>query len=241
MLKDVFKEYRENFFKFTIYFILSVILKIISSKLSLSFADSWSLNLTIDFSLFLNKEFFLIILLSLVEIYVFIYGLIISRNIIVLAPISQKEAFTEASSYYPKMVIINFVFSFLLIVALLGLQFLIKIVPFNFLILGLYTIFFVIFISLISVFMSTIENCIVYYDEKVFFLIKEGIEIGKGHFFKILGILLIGSVFDKILSSNLFKVGGMDLYLDDIFNSLYSIYLSLYVMSIIKKRGRVSL
>ena len=169
MLKDVFKKYRENFFKFTIYFILSAILKIISSKLNLSFIDSWSLNLTIDFSLFLNREFFLIILLSLVEIYVFIYGLIISRNIIVLAPISQKEAFTEASSYYPIMVMINFVFSFLLIVALLGLQFLIKIVPFNFLILGLYTIFFVIFISLISVFMSTIENCIVYYDEKVLF------------------------------------------------------------------------
>lgn len=176
----------------------------------------------------------------MIQIYITAYGLTIIRHILLENPIDQNEAFSNAFSYYSRLLIFNLIFIGITIIVILLSIVSVLLAPYNLALLAFNTIFFLIAAIVLSIFLGTIQNYMVYYDDNISFSIEQGIKIGKRYFFKILGLLLIATILGGIVSSKIFKTNIITLSLGILIATIYSIYLNIYIMNLCKNWGRVN-
>lgn len=240
MMKEIFEKYRKNFSKFSIYFALSVIIELISFKLKLPFTNASGIGQKFNFESFFSIDLLKVIVISLVEIYITAYGLTIIRHILLENPIDQNGAFSNAFSYYSRLLIFNLIFIGITIIVILLSIVLVMLAPNNLALLAFNTIFFLIATIVLSIFLGTIQNYMVYYDDNIRSSIKQGIKIGKRYFIKILGLLIIAAILGGIVSSKIFKTNIITLSLGILITTIYSMYLNIYIMNLCKNWGWVN-
>ncbi|MCF6465337.1 hypothetical protein C3E90_05450 [Clostridium sp. Cult2] len=100
--------------------------------------------------------------------------------------------------------------------------------------------FLIVAIAIISIFLGTMQNYLVYYDDNIGFSLKQGIKIGKRYFFKILGLLIISVIITNFIGGDIFKTNTMTLPIGELLTTLYSVYLNLYLMNLCKNWGRIN-
>ena len=240
MMKEIFIKFKNNFSKLLIYLVLSVIFTLITVNYDLPLVKSSGIDSILDFKSLLSLNFLKIIGISLIEIYITAYGLIIAKKVTLDNSVDQKESFSEALSYYPRLLIINLIFTGVILIFTLLLIELIKVSPKNMTLLMFSSITILVGFAVFSIFIRVIENYIVYYDESIGFSFKQGIKIGKNYFLKILGLLIIGTILGRIIGGDIFDVNTITLTFGTLITVLYSIYLTLYIMNLCKVWGKVN-
>lgn len=240
MMKEIFIKFKNNFSKLLIYLVLSVIFTLITVNYDLPLVKSSGIDSILDFKSLLSLNFLKIIGISLIEIYITAYGLIIAKKVTLDNSVDQKESFSEALSYYPRLLIINLIFTGVILIFTLLLIELIKVSPKNMTLLMFSSITILVGFAVFSIFIRVTESYIVYYDEGIGFSFKQGIKIGKNYFLKILGLLIIGTILGRIIGGDIFDVNTITLTFGTLITVLYSIFLTLYIMNLCKVWGKVN-
>lgn len=240
MMKETYEKYRGNFSKFLVYFLLSIIMALFTSKLDLPLIKSPGIDPTVNLNFFASMDFLKFIGISLIQIYITSYGLVLIGKITSGNPVEQKEAFLETFSYYPRLIIINIVVIGIILIIILLLVTLTMIAPHS---IGLFTfssLLLIITITLISIFSGVTQNYLIYYDDSIGFSMKQGIKITKGYFSKILGLFVLSVIIEIFIGGDIFKTNTMTLSIGALLTTLYSVYLNLYIMNLCEKWGRVN-
>ncbi len=179
---EVFKKYKENFSKLLIYFVLAIIIHVITSLITADVMLKQQLGYNVDITDILN---FKMIILILINIYLSAYLLLITKKIIKGEIIEQKDIFPEALHYFPRLLGVALIFGAVTFVVIYIGIIAMYVNP------GLLTLFVVLFLlwMIFAILLSPTSQYLVYNDEKIGGSIKSGFKLGKKYFFKILGLV----------------------------------------------------
>lgn len=234
MISEIFEKYKENFKHFIPYFILSVIIALIIFKFNIPNTQSTGIDSISTFKDLFGKDILKSLSFSLLQVYIIAYGLVIARKIIKGDSIDQKETFSDAISFYPRLLGLNIVFIIIIFLITMAFVFIMMWVPRKLTIAMLVGILFLIGGIVFTIFTSPILSYLVYYDENIGFSIKQGIMIGKKYFFKLLGLLIVAVLVGSLANTNLVKNSMVVLGITTFINSMFMMFLNLYVTNLCK-------
>ena len=235
MISEVFEKYKENFKHFLVYFVLSVILSLIMTKLDLTNPKVMGVGTSLSFKDYLNgKELLKLFGITLIEVYIMVYGLIVARKVIKDEPIDQRESFSDVFSFYPRFLFLNIAFIVIMIFIVMLFIFIIARALGSLGMLIFMTILMIISIAIFGVFTNVIQSYLICNDEKISLSIKEGIKIGKKYFYKILGLLIIAALIGSLGGTEIAKNNMVVLAIASLILSMYTMFLNLYVINLCK-------
>ena len=234
MMGEIFKIYKKNFKNFVIFFILSVILALILTKLGGAFTESSNLEPSGFINIFNGKPITKIFAFVLIDIYINTYGLVIARKTIKEDLIDQGKVFSDALHFYPRIlgISIAYIIIILLITFLFSLMMVLAESSCGLIILLAFLL--LIALAIIGIFANPIMNYLIYHDEGIKLSIKEGIKIGKKYFSKILGLLVIAALLSTLTTTNASKNNILVLIIANFIVSMYTMYLNMYVVNLCK-------
>jgi hypothetical protein len=240
MMGEIFKIYKKNFKNFVIFFILSVILALILTKLGGAFTESSNLEPSGFINIFNGKPITKIFAFVLIDIYINTYGLVIARKAIKEDLIDEGKVFSDALHFYPRILGISI--AYIIIIWLIGLLFYSMMISAksSYGLVILLAFLLLIALAVIGIFANPITNYLIYHDEAIKLSIKEGIKIGKKYFFKILGLLVIAALLSTLTTTNVSKNNILALIIANFIVSMYTMYLNLYIINLCKIEGQIN-
>lgn len=226
---EVFKKYKENFSKFIIYFILAIIIHVITSSITTDVMLKLQLGYNVDITDILN---FKMIIIILINIYLSAYLLLITKKIIKGEIIEQKDIFPEALHYFPRLLGVALMYG-----AITFFVFYIGIIA-MYVNSALFILFVILFLlwMIFAIFLSPTSQYLVYNDEKIGGSIKSGFKLGKKYFFKILGligILALILIIKDSLTKTEYDIAIVITY--SIVFQLFHAYFCLYISNMCKE------